>query len=520
MTATHEIASKFNLNTRFLTTNSIPSQHDRNIIRNILSSIDKDIFQSEVDIAHLKKVLDERIIDHIALIQRRASLAAIVSPLRQLPLEIFGQIFAYATLEDKRFPISASHVCQLWHRACLANSDLWTTIWIGNRCQKEYAELFIQRSQSRPMSLKYSERLPPEYLPNFSSVLLEIGCGCRWKDIHVHPSWDNLPKLLSKSWDTLESLVLTAFGNSRAHTIDLTSATRLKHLSVIRDKSSRVMKYDVLKLPCSSLTHLTVDVAITLNDVVSILSECGNLEEFVLTLATLFIYYQDTPPQTHVHLPNLRKLHLHTRVLNQLVKLIETPVLEDLLLHPLDEPTQFSWTDEGVIEFINASKSTLRKFAISMISGVEVMAMLQGMKSLSEFRMVGNDNFDWEALEAMIVKGGIVTPTSGETYHENINEEGHEILLPNLEVLHVICKTYFQVQKAFLDVVRSRWWPEEDSRDIGVTQLKTASLQSINTSERLAFGKEVEEIRRQGIDIQMLEPEGLLEGEGADWVLD
>jgi hypothetical protein len=268
MTTTHEIASKFNLNTHLLSTNSIPSQHDRNIIRNSLSFIDKDTSQSEVDIAHLKKVLEERIIDHIALIQRCTSLAAIVSPLRQLPLEIFGQIFAY-------------------------------------------------------------------------------------------PSWDNLPKLLSKSWDTLESLVLTAFGNSRAHTIDLTSATRLIHLSVIRDKSSRVMKYDFLKLPCSGLTHLTVDVAITLNDVVSILSECGNLEEFVLTLATQFIYYQNTPPQAHVHLPNLRKLHLHTRVLNQLVKLIETPVLEDLLLHPLDEPTRFNWTDEGVIEFINASKSRI-----------------------------------------------------------------------------------------------------------------------------------------------------------------
>ena len=39
-------------------------------------------------------------------------------------------------------------------------------------------------------------------------------------------------------------------------------------------------------------------------------------------------------------------------------------------------------------------------------------------------------------------------------------------------------------------------------------------------SERLTFGKEVEEIKRQGIDIQMLEPEGFLEGEEANWVLD
>ena len=166
--------------------------------------------------------------------------------------------------------------------------------------------LFIQRSQSRPMSLKYSEKFPLESLPNVSTTLSDIGSDCRWKEIHVHPSWDNLPKLLSKSWDTLESLVLTAFGNSRTQTIDLTSAIRLVRLSVIRDKRSRVMEYDFLKLPCSGLTHLNVDITIALIEVISILSECGNLEECVLTPPTLFIYYQNIPPQTHVHLPNLQ----------------------------------------------------------------------------------------------------------------------------------------------------------------------------------------------------------------------
>jgi hypothetical protein len=381
--------------------------------------------------------------------------------------------------------------------------------------------LFIQRSQSHPLSLKYSGNFPLETLPNVSSILSEIGCDCRWKDIHVHPSWDNFPKLLSKSWDTLESLVLTAFGNSRAHTIDLTSATRLMHLSVICDKRSRVMKYDFLKLPCSGLTHLTVDVAITLNDVVSILSKCSNLEEFVLTLATQFIYYQNTPPQTHVHLPNLQKLHLHTRILNQLVKLIETPVLEDLLLHPLDEPRRFNWTDGGVIKFINASKSTLRKFAISTISQFDAIVMLEGMNNLCEFRVIGNDDFEEGVQERMIIEGrGMVTATSGDTDDEVADEGEREIFLPNLEVLHVICKTYFHVQKAFLDMVHSRWWPEHDSRDRSVARLKTASLKSISMSECLAFGAEVEEIRRQGFDIQMLDPENLLEGEKADWFLD
>jgi hypothetical protein len=297
-------------------------------------------------------------------------------------------------------------------------------------------------------------------------------------------------------------------------------------LSIICDKRSSIFFDDFLKLPCSGLTHLNVEIATPLNEVISILSECGNLEECVLTLqvAGLLIYHQKPPlkSQTPVFLPNLRKLHLHTRVLAQLVKLLRTPAVEDLLLDPLDDtgPGRFNWEDEGMMEFIKASKSTLRKFSISMTSGLELMVMLQGMKSLSEFKVVDED-FDWEALEAMIAGDrGIITSTSGETDDEDINEEGHEILLPNLEVLHVICKTYFQVQKAFLDVVRSRWWPEDDFRDGAVARLKTASLQSISTSERLAFGKEVKEIRRQGFDIQMLEPENILEGEEADWFLE
>lgn len=206
---------------------------------------------------------------------------------------------------------------------------------------------------------------------------------------------------------------------------------------------------------------------------------------------------------------------------DRLVKLIKTPVPEDLLLHPPDEPTQFNWTDEDVIEFIDASKSTLRKFAISTISQFDAIVMLEGMNNVCGFRVIGNDDFEEGVLEEIIIKdSGVVAATSGDADDEVADEGGHEIFLPNLEVLHVICKTYFHVQKAFLDMVRSRWWPQEgDSRDRAVARLKIASLQSLSMSERLAFGDEVEKIRRQGFDIRMLEPEGLLEGEEMDRVL-
>ena len=66
-------------------------------------------------------------------------------------------------------------------------------------------------------------------------------------------------------------------------------------------------------------------------------------------------------------------------------------------------------------------------------------------------KVVGNDNFDWRELKAIIAKdGGIFIPTSGDTDDDDIDEKRNEILLPNLEVLHIVCKTCFYVQKPFL----------------------------------------------------------------------
>jgi len=52
---------------------------------------------------------------------------------------------------------------------------------------------------------------------------------------------------------------------------------------------------------------------------------------------------------------------------------------------------------------------------------------------------------------------------SGQMDDEDTDEEASEILLPNLEVLHVVYKPYAHVQMAFPDVVCSQWWLEKTS---------------------------------------------------------
>ena len=95
MTMTHEMASEseFSSITHLLTTNSTPAPHAKNTIHRIISSIDKDICQAELDIAELQKALEQRTADRDGLIQRRASLRGVVSSLRQFPVEILEQIF-------------------------------------------------------------------------------------------------------------------------------------------------------------------------------------------------------------------------------------------------------------------------------------------------------------------------------------------------------------------------------------------------------------------------------------------
>jgi hypothetical protein len=80
------------------------------------------------------------------------------------------------------------------------------------------------------------------------------------------------------------------------------------------------------------------------------------------------------------------------------------------------------------------------------------------------------------------------------------------ILVPNLEVLHVICKQLSGLRKTFLNVVRSRSGSPDGSRSDVVARLRSVSLQN----------GENKQLKRQGSDVTILD--GPLNDEDADWV--
>jgi len=470
--------SDFSPITHLLTTNTTPTRHARNTIHGLLSSVDKDICQAESDIAELHKALEQRTAERDGLIQRRASLRGVVSSLRQFPVEILELIFLYVSWDDPKSPIWISHVCWHWRRVSLSNPDLWTAIRIGDQYQESYISSFIQRSRSRPVSLKYTGNLnSPNTLMGLHNLL--VGYDCRWKELHVPRTWSYLPKILSKSWDTLESLVLTANWHSQTMVLDLEPATRLTSLSISHEKELNIT-YKI----SPGLTHLNLNVQSSLKDVVTLLRMCPNLEECIITLfgswPTTFLI---SKPPVHHH--KMRKLHIRSRYAASLVNTLKTPVLQDLLLH-FGEFGQLQRLDR----FVEAHKSTLQKFSISMVTSHNLRHMLKGMENLKELRVFGIGMR--HALRAL------KKDTVG-------NARRGGILVPNLEVLHVICKRHSDIRKTLLKVVRSRSGSPDGARG-DVARLRSVSLQN----------GENEQLKRQGFDVTILD--GPLNNEDADWV--
>jgi len=229
---------------------------------------------------------------------------------------------------DPKSPIWISHVCRLWRQVSLLNPDLWTTIRIGGRYQESYITSLIQRSRSRPVSLKYTGNTGTSVM-GVRKFLVGCDHDCQWKEVHVHVphSWKALPKILSKSWDTLETLVLTTYLHFQTGVLDLESATRLTSLSIFHCERelSIIFKFS------PGLTHLNLNVRTPPKDVVTLLRMCPNLEECIIALFGSWAsdFYIPKPP---VHLPKMRKLHIRSRHVASLVETLTAPVLQDLLL--------------------------------------------------------------------------------------------------------------------------------------------------------------------------------------------
>jgi F-box-like len=101
-----------------LNTNSTPSQEQRNNLQNFILQLDEAILHTDEIVNEQILAIQAKILvlqtSRTQLVQQRRCYSSLLSPVRCLPTEIFGEIFVYATRDRPRHVLNLSAVCRLW----------------------------------------------------------------------------------------------------------------------------------------------------------------------------------------------------------------------------------------------------------------------------------------------------------------------------------------------------------------------------------------------------------------------
>jgi hypothetical protein len=140
-----------------LSTNSTPSQEQRNNLQNVILQLDEAISDINEQILALQAKILVLQISRTRLVQQWRCYSSLLSPVRCLPIENFGQIFVYATRDRPRHVLNLSAVYQLWRYAALSTPTLWSTLELGHRTarwnMRNHIDSWIERAHSYPLSL-------------------------------------------------------------------------------------------------------------------------------------------------------------------------------------------------------------------------------------------------------------------------------------------------------------------------------------------------------------------------------
>ena len=346
-----------------LNTNSTPSEEQRKSLQNVILQLNEAILNNDKAISRIKhktrgrqaKVLVLQT-KRTELIQQRRCYSSLLSPVRCLPFENFGKIFAYAICDRPRHVLNLSAVCQLWRYAALGTPILWSTIELGHhrtiRNLDNYIDSWIERAHSYPLTLVIKKQdgfLDPVY-----GVRTFIAKH-QWKSITLDSDDTSILSIVKElefsNLEVLESFSLSLrlyFGLSSNFPDALRYAPKLKALNLSLHHD---VTFDTLPFPWRQLTSLSMTLSswgqFYRNINLDILKTCVNLEELIID-GSIDGNYDISGSNDSIALNYLRKLH--TRCLrNKFLLFLNTLLFRSLLL--IISPTKM------------ASMTTLKKIA-------------------------------------------------------------------------------------------------------------------------------------------------------------
>ena len=489
-----------------LNTNSTPSQEQRNNLQNLILQLDETILNTDEDISCINKQILALQTKRTQLVQQRKYYSSLLSPVRCLPIEIFGKIFVYATHDRPRHVLNLSAVCQLWRDAALCTPVLWSTLELGHHSKRHnmdnHIDSWIERAHSYPLSLVIEKR--DDFLDPVNCILTLI-TKHRWKSITLHTCDTSILSILKKlefsNLETLETFSLypqpcDGYYSKLSYPDALRYAPKLKTLGF---HAKSPVAFDMLPFPWKQLTSLTITFWDKRNHnvIVDILHACVNLEELIIDEDCDEVGSNDS-----ITLNYLRKLRTDCLISRKFLHSLNTPSIQDFAVKAR---YKFRPSFVGAYDYIKKNSSTLLKLSIAA-PDIKLVENFPNLRSLVELKLYDDydTNRDYESMAVYyrILSSLVVKPEMDLS----------TIPLPRLEVLEIICQATEGNQIMFMKVIKSRWWSDEEEN---ARQKQLEGQQSLSRIKRSIFMNvrnmnvfcrdDADILRAQGMSIEYLD---------------
>ena len=486
-------------------TNSTPSQEQRNNLQNLILQLDEAILNTDEDISSINKQILALQTKRTQLVQQRKYYSSLLSPVRCLPIEIFGKIFVYATRDRPRHVSNLIAVCQLWRDAALCTPVLWSTLELGHHSTRpnmeNYIDLWIERANPYPLSLAIKKQ--GDFLDPVSSVV-DLITEYQWKSITLDSGHTSILSILKKlkfsNLEMLESFSLKLRLYDVSYTkLSLGLLDTLRYAPKLKTLSFHIINavaFDTLPFPWKQLTSLTITLWNQNNNNigVDILQACVNLEEFIINGNC-----DGQGSNSSITLNYLQKLHTHCLHSKFLLSL-NTPSIQDLAVK--SSVFKYLSFDNGVYDYIKKNGSTLLKLSIAP-SHQKLVESIPNLRSLVELKLYDNNYDDDGSIMMYEILSSLVVNRDPET-------DPSTIPLPRLEALDIICQATEENQRMFMKVIKSRWWSDEEENarqkqgQRSLSRIKRSVLLNVHTELNVFCRDDVDVLRAQGMSIEYL----------------
>lgn len=277
--------------------------------------------------------------------------------IERLPLEILTEVFIHCLPHDHfrqpnkhQAPLLLAQVSTFWRYLSLDTPILWASLEILGKSELRLVDLWLSRSRRYPLSL--SVQYDCFLLDYALNIILNHSTHLRHLKLHIPRSNSifltedvHLPLL-----ETLEMFTANSLEHYLVQSLSrcLTAAPRLKSFTW----NNYILHHLPIELKWSNLTHLKLNMAISLQDCVAIFSEAKLMTHIVLG----FLLIGPSAVDFSVVLPQLQSLIVCAGDdPGPMFNAITVPKLKELLIN-----SRF-WPHHPIREFLRRSACPLER---------------------------------------------------------------------------------------------------------------------------------------------------------------